>query len=84
MLIVFLIPFSISFTGPLGRNIEGDVSLRSPAAVYTYSKTRGLFAGISIEGSALIERKDANKKYGFLERIIIGKIYDFMWWCIMD
>ena len=48
--------------GPLGRNIEGDVSVRSPAAIYTYSKTKGIFAGISIEGSALIERKDANKK----------------------
>ena len=56
----FILDFMIA--GPLGRNIEGDVSLRSPAAVYTYSKTRGLFAGISIEGSALIERKDANKK----------------------
>ena len=48
--------------GPMGRNLEGDVSLRSPAAIYTYSKTKGLFAGISIEGSGLIERKDANKK----------------------
>ena len=51
--------------GPLGRNAEADVSVRSPAAIYTYSKTKGLFAGISIEGSALIERKDANKKYVF-------------------
>ena len=42
--------------------MEADVAVRSPAAVYTYSKTKGLFAGISIEGSALIERKDANKK----------------------
>ena len=49
--------------GPIGRNVEGDVSVRSPAAIYTYSKTKGLFAGISIEGSYLIERKDANKKY---------------------
>lgn len=48
--------------GPLGRNIEGDVAMRSPAAIYTYSKTKGIFAGISVEGSALIERKDANRK----------------------
>ena len=48
--------------GPLGRNIEGDVAVRSPAAIYTYSKTKGIFAGISVEGSALIERKDANRK----------------------
>ncbi|XP_071955201.1 SH3 domain-containing YSC84-like protein 1 [Antedon mediterranea] len=49
--------------GPLGRNIEGDVSVRSPAAIYTYSQTKGLFAGISLEGAALIERKDANRKF---------------------
>ena len=48
--------------GPLGRNMEGDVAMRSPAAIYTYSKTKGIFAGISVEGSALIERKDANRK----------------------
>ncbi|XP_021368150.1 SH3 domain-containing YSC84-like protein 1 [Mizuhopecten yessoensis] len=54
--------FSIA-AGPLGRNLEADVALRSPAAIYTYSKTKGLFAGISVEGSALIERKDANKKF---------------------
>jgi lipid-binding SYLF domain-containing protein len=49
--------------GPLGRNVEGDVAIRSTAAIYTYSKTRGLFAGISIEGSYLMERKDANRKF---------------------
>ncbi|XP_076450744.1 SH3 domain-containing YSC84-like protein 1 isoform X2 [Babylonia areolata] len=49
--------------GPLGRNLEGDVAVRSPAAIYTYSKTKGIFAGISVEGSALIERKDANRKF---------------------
>jgi lipid-binding SYLF domain-containing protein len=31
--------------------------------VYSYSKTKGLFAGISIEGSAIIERKDANTEF---------------------
>lgn len=54
--------FSIA-AGPLGRNLEADVAVRSTAAIYTYSKTRGIFAGISVEGSALIERKDANKKF---------------------
>ncbi|KAK6192052.1 hypothetical protein SNE40_003598 [Patella caerulea] len=49
--------------GPLGRNLEADVAVRSPAAIYTYSKTKGIFAGISVEGSALIERKDANRKF---------------------
>ncbi|XP_045700323.1 SH3 domain-containing YSC84-like protein 1 [Phyllostomus hastatus] len=49
--------------GPLGRNLEGNVALRSSAAVFTYCKSRGLFAGISLEGSYLIERKETNRKF---------------------
>ncbi|KAK2493056.1 hypothetical protein MC885_009068 [Smutsia gigantea] len=49
--------------GPLGRNLEGNVALRSSAAVFTYCKSRGLFAGLSLEGSCLIERKEANRKF---------------------
>lgn len=46
----------------LSRNLEGDVALRSSAAVYTYCKSRGLFAGVSLEGTCLIERKETNRK----------------------
>ncbi|KAK7207958.1 hypothetical protein BZA70DRAFT_30950 [Myxozyma melibiosi] len=51
--------------GPIGRNAEagGTASLKSVAAVFSYSKTRGLFAGVSLEGSALLERRDANRKF---------------------
>lgn len=45
------------------RNLEADIALRSTAAVFTYCRSRGLFAGISLEGSYLIERKDTNRKY---------------------
>jgi hypothetical protein len=53
--------------GPIGRNAEaaGAASLRSVAGIFSYSKTKGLFAGVSLEGSAIVERKDANTKlYG--------------------
>ncbi|KAI0113309.1 DUF500-domain-containing protein [Daldinia grandis] len=53
--------------GPVGRNAEaaGAASLRSVAGVFSYSKTKGLFAGVSLEGSAIVERRDANEKlYG--------------------
>ncbi|KAM9766971.1 SH3 domain-containing YSC84-like protein 1 isoform 2-T2 [Menidia menidia] len=49
--------------GPMGRNVEADVALRSPAAVFTYCRSRGLFAGISLEGSYLMERKETNRKF---------------------
>lgn len=53
--------------GPIGRNAEaaGTASRRGVAGVFSYSKTKGLFAGVSLEGSAIIERRDANEKlYG--------------------
>ncbi len=41
------------------------MALRTASAFYTYSKSRGLFAGISLESGAFIERKAANRKiYG--------------------
>jgi lipid-binding SYLF domain-containing protein len=51
--------------GPKGRDAEAatDVSLR--AEMLTYSRARGLFAGISLEGSSLRPDNDANEKlYG--------------------
>ncbi len=53
--------------GPIGRNAEaaGAASTRGVAGIFSYSKTKGLFAGVSLEGSAIIERRDANEKlYG--------------------
>ncbi|XP_054479657.1 SH3 domain-containing YSC84-like protein 1 [Anoplopoma fimbria] len=49
--------------GPMGRNVEADVAIRSTTAVFTYCRSRGLFAGISLEGSGLIERKETNRKF---------------------
>jgi len=50
--------------GPVGRNAEaaGAASLKGVAGIFAYSKTKGLFAGVSLEGSVLVERKDANEK----------------------
>ncbi|GAA5836458.1 hypothetical protein JCM11251_007085 [Rhodosporidiobolus azoricus] len=54
--------------GPLGRNLEGTGSLSSKgsiAAMYSYSRSKGLFGGASIEGAIIVERSDANSKaYG--------------------
>ncbi|EIE83702.1 hypothetical protein RO3G_08407 [Rhizopus delemar RA 99-880] len=51
--------------GPIGRNAEasGSASLKHIAAIYSYSKTRGLFAGVSLEGSVVVTRSDANEKF---------------------
>ena len=51
--------------GPVGRaaSAETDVALR--AEILSYSRSRGLFAGVSLEGSTLRPDNSANKKlYG--------------------
>jgi lipid-binding SYLF domain-containing protein len=47
--------------GPVGRTAEGDVMPK--AAVYAYSRSKGLFAGVSVEGTVLITNADANERY---------------------
>jgi len=47
--------------GPIGRSAEADVTPR--AAIYTYSKSKGLFAGVSLEGAVIGTRKGANERY---------------------
>jgi len=37
--------------------------LAHPASMFSYSKSKGLFAGVSLEGTVLIERKDANRDF---------------------
>ena len=47
--------------GPIGRDLGADVL--PTAAVYTYSRSQGLFAGVSLEGTVLISRDDTNQEY---------------------
>jgi SH3 domain-containing YSC84-like protein 1 len=51
--------------GPKGRDAEADTDVTMRAEVLTYSRSRGLFAGISLEGSSLRPDNDANERiYG--------------------
>ncbi|KAI0916845.1 hypothetical protein AcW1_007814 [Taiwanofungus camphoratus] len=49
--------------GPIGTGGALQASLAHPAPMFSYSKSKGLFAGLSLEGTALIERKDANRDF---------------------
>jgi lipid-binding SYLF domain-containing protein len=54
--------------GPLGRTGSAATDARLNAEILSYSRTRGLFAGISLEGAVVKQDKDANENvYG--ERI---------------
>jgi lipid-binding SYLF domain-containing protein len=48
-------------TGPVGRDLEGSMTLG--AVMYTYSRSQGLFAGVSLEGTVIGARDTANADY---------------------
>ncbi len=51
--------------GPLGRSAEAATDLKLKAEIYSYAKSRGLFAGISVAGSRLAPyQKGINRYYG--------------------
>ncbi|KAF9533065.1 DUF500-domain-containing protein [Crepidotus variabilis] len=49
--------------GPIGTGGSVQATLAHPAPMFSYSKSKGLFAGLSLEGTVLIERKDANRDF---------------------
>ena len=51
--------------GPLGRDAAAQTDVELQAEMLSYSRTRGLFAGISLEGATLAPDPDTNRElYG--------------------
>lgn len=49
--------------GPLGRDAEAATDLRLRAEVVSYSRSRGLFAGVALDGAAIIYNPRTNVEY---------------------
>lgn len=49
--------------GPVGRQAEADTDGRLRAEIYSYSRSRGLFAGLSLEGASLAADREATAAY---------------------
>ena len=47
--------------GPIGRSAEAAIAPQ--AAIYTYSRNQGIFAGVSLEGTVIATRYQANEEY---------------------
>lgn len=47
--------------GPVGRDAAADTDIKMHAEVLTYSRARGLFAGIDLSGSAVTQDKDETR-----------------------
>jgi lipid-binding SYLF domain-containing protein len=51
--------------GPVGRSAEGATDAQLHAEILSYSRSRGLFAGASLDGAVYKQDEDANRKiYG--------------------
>jgi len=51
--------------GPVGRALEADIAA-SPgklAPIYTYSMSRGLYAGVSLDGKVIVTRHRVNERF---------------------
>lgn len=62
--------------GPVGRKAEASTDIRFEAEIYSYSKSKGLFAGISIEGASLSIDEDANARFYRDFDLTVEKILD--------
>lgn len=49
--------------GPVGRDASAATDGRAKASIYSYSMSKGLFAGISVEGCVINQNRDASKAY---------------------
>jgi lipid-binding SYLF domain-containing protein len=49
--------------GPVGREAEGDTDWKMRAEVLTYSRARGIFAGVSLNGAVVKQDKDSTREF---------------------
>jgi SH3 domain-containing YSC84-like protein 1 len=64
--------------GPVGRDAGADTDIRMKAEVLTYSRARGLFAGIELNGATVSQDKDETRllygKFVPVSEILSGQV----------
>lgn len=49
--------------GPVGREASASTDIQMRAQILSYSRTRGLFAGVTLNGSTINQDRDANERF---------------------
>ena len=49
--------------GPVGREAQASTDIQMRAQILSYSRARGVFAGITVNGSTIRQDKDANARF---------------------
>jgi len=64
--------------GPVGRDAAAGTDVKMRAEVLTYSRSRGIFAGVDLSGAALSQDKDETRilygKFLPFQEILAGKV----------
>ncbi|MBI5233747.1 MAG: lipid-binding SYLF domain-containing protein [Deltaproteobacteria bacterium] len=60
--------------GPVGRQASAATDIQLKSEIYSYSRTRGLFAGLSLEGASMQINYDANEAFYGKPGIAAGEI----------
>ena len=62
--------------GPVGRNASAATDATFKSEVYSYSRSRGVFAGLALDGSVIRIDDDANEAYYSKKDVSAGDIID--------
>ena len=49
--------------GPVGRDASAATDIQMRAQILSYSRARGLFAGVTLNGSTIRQDRDANERF---------------------
>lgn len=49
--------------GPVGREASASTDIQMRAKILSYSRSRGLFAGVTLNGSTIRQDRDANERF---------------------
>jgi lipid-binding SYLF domain-containing protein len=61
--------------GPVGREASAATDVQLESEIYSYSRSRGLFAGVSFAGAALQIDHDANQNFYGVKNISASEIF---------
>ncbi|HVP90363.1 MAG TPA: lipid-binding SYLF domain-containing protein [Terriglobales bacterium] len=62
--------------GPLGRSAEASTDAELKAEILSYSRSRGLYVGLSLDGASLYVDAKANENFYGVKGIVPGTIFD--------
>jgi lipid-binding SYLF domain-containing protein len=60
--------------GPVGREVAGATDAQLKAEILAYSRTRGLFGGVAMDGDTILVDHAANDRYYGKRKVTVGEI----------